>query len=106
MTTVSAQTDPAASQALPWAPPVSPQTPVGVPPLRRTRSRTVSRRAGVDRRQRFGLIFVDYATQTRIPQASAAWCREQIAAHTRTVGQDRPGLGTAGNTHHHKEMAR
>ena len=56
--------------------------------------------------KRFGLVFVDYATQTRIPKASAGWYREQIAAHTRTVGQDRPGLGTAGNTHHPKEMAR
>ena len=56
--------------------------------------------------KRFGLVFVDYATQTRIPKASAEWYREQIAAHTRAVGQDHPGLGTAGNTHHHKEMAR
>ncbi|WP_242448148.1 hypothetical protein [Cellulomonas sp. WB94] len=58
------------------------------------------------RRQCFGLVVVDDATQTRIPKASAAWYREQIAAHTRAVGQDHPGLGTAGNTHHHKEMAR
>ncbi|MGV8979025.1 MAG: family 1 glycosylhydrolase [Cellulomonas sp.] len=56
--------------------------------------------------KRFGLVFVDYATQTRIPKGSAVWYREQIAAHTRAVGQDHPGLGTAGNTHHHKEMAR
>jgi beta-glucosidase len=56
--------------------------------------------------KRFGLVFVDYATQTRIPKASAAWYREQIAAHARAVMQDRPGPGTAGTTHHHKEMAR
>jgi beta-glucosidase len=42
-------------------------------------------------RKRFGLVYVDYATQTRIPKASAAWYRESIARHTRAVGQDRSG---------------
>lgn len=56
--------------------------------------------------KRFGLVHVDYASQTRIPKASAAWYREQIAAHARAAVQGRPGPGTAGTTHHHKEMAR
>jgi beta-glucosidase len=57
-------------------------------------------------RKRFGLVYIDYATQTRIPKASAAWYREQIAAHARATVQGRPGPGTAVKTHHHKEMAR
>lgn len=36
-------------------------------------------------RSRFGLIYVDYATQQRIPKTSAAWYRELIARH-RSVG--------------------
>lgn len=56
--------------------------------------------------KRFGLVYVDDATHTRIPKASAAWYREQIAAHARATVQGRPGLGTAVQTHHHKEMAR
>ncbi|NUQ38015.1 MAG: beta-glucosidase [Caldilineales bacterium] len=32
-------------------------------------------------KQRFGLIYVDYETQTRIPKHSAAWLRRVIAAH-------------------------
>jgi beta-glucosidase len=31
--------------------------------------------------QRFGLIFVDYRTQTRIPKQSFGWYGEVIAAH-------------------------
>ena len=36
--------------------------------------------------RRFGLIYVDYKTQARIPKASAAWYRDTIARHARTVG--------------------
>jgi beta-glucosidase len=38
---------------------------------------------------RFGLVHVDYVTQTRTPKASAAWYRALIASHTRTVGARR-----------------
>ncbi len=36
--------------------------------------------------KRFGLVYVDYHTQTRIPKASAAWYRDLIARHARAVG--------------------
>ena len=39
-------------------------------------------------RRRFGLIYVDYPTQARIPKASAAWYREVIARHVRRAEQD------------------
>ncbi len=42
-------------------------------------------------RPRFGLVYVDYATQARVPKASAVWYRELIANHARAVGQDRSG---------------
>lgn len=57
-------------------------------------------------RKRFGLVYVDYATQTRTPKASAAWYREQIAAHARTTEPVHPALKAAKKSHHHKEMAR
>ena len=37
-------------------------------------------------RPRFGLIYVDYATQARVPKASAAWYRGVITGHARAVG--------------------
>jgi beta-glucosidase len=37
-------------------------------------------------RKRFGLIYVDYRTQQRIPKASARWYRAQIARHTGHAG--------------------
>lgn len=40
-------------------------------------------------RKRFGLVYVDYLTQTRVPKASVAWYRDVIARHARQVGQDR-----------------
>lgn len=36
-------------------------------------------------RKRFGLIYVDYGTQTRIPKASATWYRDLIAEHHATT---------------------
>jgi beta-glucosidase len=33
--------------------------------------------------KRFGLVFVDYGSQRRIPKASAHWYRERIAGHAR-----------------------
>lgn len=36
--------------------------------------------------QRFGLIYVDYASQQRIPKASAAWYRQVIAANALPEG--------------------
>ena len=36
---------------------------------------------------RFGLVYVDYTTQRRIPKTSAAWYRALIASHARAVGQ-------------------
>ena len=41
--------------------------------------------------RRFGLIYVDYATGSRIPKDSAHWYREVIARH----GLPEPGEGTA-----------
>jgi beta-glucosidase len=35
--------------------------------------------------RRFGLVYVDYRTQTRIPKASARWYRALIENHARTV---------------------
>ena len=35
-------------------------------------------------RSRFGLIYVDYQTQRRIPKASASWYRDLIARHRST----------------------
>jgi beta-glucosidase len=32
--------------------------------------------------ERFGIVYVDYATQERIPKDSAYWYRDWIAAHT------------------------
>lgn len=47
-------------------------------------------------RSRFGLVYVDYGTQQRIPKASARWYRDLIADHARatrsTPGTDRDGL--------------
>jgi beta-glucosidase/6-phospho-beta-glucosidase/beta-galactosidase len=41
--------------------------------------------------QRFGLVYVDYATQRQIPKASAQWYSDLIAATRRTaVGTSRP----------------
>ena len=37
-------------------------------------------------RKRFGLVYVDFATQARIPKASAAWYRDLIGQHARAVG--------------------
>ncbi len=37
-------------------------------------------------RKRFGLIYVDFATQARIPKASAVWYRDLIGQHARAVG--------------------
>lgn len=34
---------------------------------------------------RFGLVYVDYATQKRIPKASAIWYAAMIKAHARQV---------------------
>lgn len=48
-------------------------------------------------RSRFGLIHVDYATQRRIPKASAAWYRELIARH-RLAGDDPPPADRDGRT--------
>jgi beta-glucosidase len=31
--------------------------------------------------KRFGLVYIDYATQARIPKASAYWYRDLIQAH-------------------------
>jgi beta-glucosidase len=58
-------------------------------------------------RSRFGLIYVDYATQRRIPKASAAWYRELIARHRLagygTAPADRDGhtrpIAAAATTH-------
>ncbi len=36
--------------------------------------------------KRFGLVFVDYHSQARIPKASAAWYRDLISRHARAVG--------------------
>lgn len=38
-------------------------------------------------RKRFGLIYVDYGTQTRIPKASAGWYRDLIGQHRAMVAQ-------------------
>lgn len=46
-------------------------------------------------RSRFGLVYVDYGTQQRIPKASAAWYRDLIARH-RSVGDMRHGHVSAG----------
>lgn len=35
--------------------------------------------------KRFGLVYIDYDTQARIPKASALWYRDLIARHARTV---------------------
>jgi beta-glucosidase len=35
---------------------------------------------------RFGIVYVDYRSQARIPKASAAWYRDLIGRHARTVG--------------------
>lgn len=47
-------------------------------------------------RSRFGLVFVDYGSQRRIPKASARWYRDFIARHatdaTATSATDRDGL--------------
>ena len=41
--------------------------------------------------QRFGLVYIDYVTQQRIPKASARWYSDLIAATRRTpVGTGRP----------------
>lgn len=48
--------------------------------------------------KRFGLVFVDYATQERIPKHSAIWYRDLIAAHREVVstnGQTEVALATA-----------
>jgi beta-glucosidase len=37
--------------------------------------------------KRFGIVYVDYPTQRRIPKSSAHWYRETIAAHERLVVQ-------------------
>ena len=39
--------------------------------------------------KRFGLVYVDYATQERVPKASAAWYRAQIPLR-RTGGTPQP----------------
>ncbi len=36
-------------------------------------------------RSRFGLVYVDYGTQRRIPKASAHWYREFVASHRASV---------------------
>ncbi|WP_332760522.1 GH1 family beta-glucosidase [Pseudarthrobacter sp.] len=36
--------------------------------------------------KRFGLVYVDYGTQTRIPKQSAYWYRDTIAAHSAGTG--------------------
>lgn len=36
-------------------------------------------------KQRFGLVYVDYATQQRVPKASAQWYREVIASNGATI---------------------
>lgn len=36
--------------------------------------------------KRFGLVYVDYHSQARIPKASASWYRALIERHARTVG--------------------
>ncbi len=38
-------------------------------------------------RSRFGLVFVDYGTQRRIPKASAAWYRDLISRHRSAARQ-------------------
>ena len=47
-------------------------------------------------RSRFGLVFVDYGTQRRIPKASASWYRDLIERHANTAeatrATDRDGL--------------
>ena len=35
--------------------------------------------------KRFGLVYVDYATQQRVPKASAHWFRKVIEANAVTV---------------------
>jgi beta-glucosidase len=35
--------------------------------------------------QRFGIVYVDFETQRRIPKRSALWYRDRIAAATREV---------------------
>ncbi|UCG17829.1 MAG: beta-glucosidase [Phycisphaerales bacterium] len=47
-------------------------------------------------RERFGLIYVDYPTQRRIPKDSAAWYREVIASNGRTLF-DPGACGTPGS---------
>ncbi len=41
-------------------------------------------------RSRFGLVYVDYETQRRIPKASASWYRDLIARHHLTSGTPQP----------------
>lgn len=45
-------------------------------------------------RSRFGLIYVDYGTQRRIPKASASWYRDLIARHRRITGMPRLAVPT------------
>lgn len=45
--------------------------------------------------QRFGLVYVDYRTQDRIPKESAAWYREVISLHAQMVGKDHPHVKQA-----------
>ena len=40
-------------------------------------------------RKRFGLVYVDYSTQRRIPKASAAWYRDTVVRHSRAVADRR-----------------
>lgn len=41
-------------------------------------------------RSRFGLVFVDYGTQRRIPKASASWYRDLIERHTTVARAAQP----------------
>jgi beta-glucosidase len=37
--------------------------------------------------QRFGLVYVDYPTQRRIPKASARWYADLIATHRKAASE-------------------
>ncbi len=51
-------------------------------------------------RSRFGLVFVDYGTQRRIPKASASWYRDLIERHT-TVARAAPSTDRDGRMQRH-----
>jgi beta-glucosidase len=45
--------------------------------------------------KRFGLVYVDYGTQARIPKQSAHWYRDTIASHSGDAGSRTAPAGAA-----------